>query len=839
MNLKGKLLFGIVPIIVITTLSLGFVAYSQLGRQKEQDKVQQLRLVIEQVSMRTNAFVKDANASINILSKSNQILRYVTIQGNERRKARLLPALNELFTTYQNQYPEYSEIQLFTKEGEDSCSKLALPYSGNLSPKASTQFCEHMVSNKLESHSSFISDSELGQAAFVFGRRIEIRNPYEPSDDDVSMLRGYLVVTADAKEFGASAIRFNKAQAKSYFLLTNEGRFVFHSDKDRIGTVVPSAQKLLRSAKVVAESERIFDQKDKLLSTTFDGYDALYEAKVLHNNLVLVGILPIAAFREVQLKLAMIVALVTLVAILVTTLTLWATLKALVLSPIRKLQEISEAIGDRRSVLPANSVRKDEIGQLEKSFYDMNAKLDSSMAEIEKSHEHIEQLAYVDSLTGLPNRRRFISLLDDAIEKANTTGISYKIAIYFIDVDDFKRVNDLLGHDAGNLLLQEISKRLTTVVSATNTQTSLVESAVVGRIGGDEFVLMVPGLTNESETFEVADDVLTVFGLPIFIDNQQFTMAASIGAAMYPDHGESVNELLKSADTAMYEVKLTNKNGYCLFNTEMTYKVENKAQLEYDLRHAIKRKEIYLVYQPQVGTFEEETVGFETLIRWNHPEKGNIPPTEFIPIVEEFGLIGTYGFWVLDQACAQWRQWSNEGIAPTRVAVNVSPLQLSQVNLKEQVEQVLERYNMPACALEIELTESCIIEAPTQVINTIEELRKLGTRVALDDFGTGYSSLSALAMLPIDTIKLDRSFISDISEDSKNGRIVSAVLSLANALELESVAEGVETESEQLFLKQNNCDVLQGYLLSRPLDVESATKWLRSRASDKDYNKAA
>lgn len=202
-------------------------------------------------------------------------------------------------------------------------------------------------------------------------------------------------------------------------------------------------------------------------------------------------------------------------------------------------------------------------------------------------------------------------------------------------------------------------------------------------------------------------------------------------------------------------------------------------------------------------------------------------------------MIGKYGHWVMNEACAQWKQWSNEGIAPPRIAVNVSPRQLSQGNLREQVEQVLDQYEMPASALEIELTESCIIEAPAQVIDTINELRKLGTRVALDDFGTGYSSLSALAILPIDTIKLDRSFISDISEDSKNGRIVTAVLSLANALELESVAEGVETDSEQVFLEKNNCHVLQGYLLSRPLEVESATQWLQSHASDNDDYKAA
>ncbi len=839
MNLKGKLLFGIVPIIVITTLSLGIVAYSQLGRQKEQVLVQQLGLVIEQVSMRTNAFVKDANASINLLSKSNQILRYITVQGDSKRKARILPALDELFATYQNQYPQYTEIQLFTGDGELSCSKLPLPYSGNLSPMASTRFCEHMVSNKLESYSTFVSDSDLKQSAFVFGRRIELRNPYEPSDDNVSMLRGYLVVTADAKEFGAAAIRYNKAQSKSYFLLTQEGRFVFHSDRNRIGTIAPSAQKLVSSANIVAGNEKIFDQPEELLRTKFDGYDALFKSKILHNNLVLVGVLPIAEFDQAQLRLAKSVTLVTLVAILVTTLTMWATLRALVLSPIKKLQDIAVAIGDREHVMPAKSTRKDEIGQLEQSFYDMSAKLDNSMDELQKSHEHIEQLAFVDSLTGLPNRRRFISLLEDAITESNKMKSSSKIAIYFIDVDDFKRVNDLLGHDAGNVLLQEISKRLTTVVSSTNENNKSKVSAIVGRIGGDEFVLMVPGLLSESDVTEIADDVQTVFSLPIFIENQQFTMGASIGAAMYPDHGENVNELLKSADTAMYEVKLTNKNGYCLFNTDMTYKVENKAQLEYDLRHAILRKEIYLVYQPQLGTLEGNTVGLEALIRWNHSEKGNIPPSDFIPIVEEFGLIGQYGYWVLDEACAQWKKWSDEGIAPPRVAVNVSPLQLSQVNLREQVEQVLYKYNMPANALEIELTESSIIEAPTEVIDTIEELRTLGVRVALDDFGTGYSSLSALAILPIDTIKLDRSFISDISEESKNGRIVTAVLSLANDLDIESIAEGVETESEQLFLKKGNCDVLQGYLLSRPMDVESTTKWLNSRATTNDANRAA
>lgn len=263
----------------------------------------------------------------------------------------------------------------------------------------------------------------------------------------------------------------------------------------------------------------------------------------------------------------------------------------------------------------------------------MSAKLDNSMAEIQKSHEHIEELAFVDSLTGLPNRRRFIKLLEEAILESERIDSSKKIAVYFIDVDDFKRVNDLLGHDAGNILLQEFSKRLKEVVRSTNSQINAIDSAVVSRISGDEFVLVVPELATESDAAKVADDIRSAFNLPIFIGEQQFTMTASIGAAMYPDHGENVNQLLKSADTAMYEVKLTNKNGYCLFNSEMTYKVENKAQLEYDLRNAISRDEIYLVYQPQVSMVNGKTVGFETLIRWNHTEKGNIPrPSLFLSL---------------------------------------------------------------------------------------------------------------------------------------------------------------------------------------------------------------
>ncbi|MBX2885416.1 MAG: EAL domain-containing protein [Granulosicoccus sp.] len=836
MNLKGKLLLGIVPIIVISILVLGALAYAKLGQQQEHDLIRLLGLVSEKVALQSDSSISASNATLNLLSKSNHIQRYIAAHNSEILKSRLVPGIETLFATYREQFPEVSEIQLFTSGADGACTQTMLTPLNWFTRKASTQICREMQERNYSSYGRFFNDTNTHESAFMYGRTIALENPDSNAQEN---LTATLVITADAKKFGDSVIRHGMGSGAFYFLTDKFGRYVFHKDQNKLGTEASAAKTLIK----IQHTEFHHVMHEKLHGMTlihdFDGYPVLAHTRSLHENLLFVAILPLSEFDVAYHKIAPVVILVSLGAILLVTVLLWAALNMLVISPIKELERAAIAFGNGNFEPRFNQTRSDEIGQLQDTFYNMSKKLISSMSEVRSTHEHVKLLAFTDSLTGLPNRRQFLDLLDESIDSSKTNATANKIAVFFLDLDEFKRINDLLGHEAGDELLRVAGNRL---VQATTEVGQLIGNnrpAVVGRIGGDEFVIFVSDLSQDKHALDYAKAMQSTLENPIAIRKQHFTVGASIGIAIYPDHGSDANSVLKSADTAMYDIKLTHKNGFRLFCSEMADQVEEKAQLEFDLRHAIKKNELHLVYQPQICAHTKKVIGVEALLRWTHATRGNIPPDIFIPIAEEFGLIGVIGRWVLTEVCSQWKIWFDQGIAPLRVAVNVSQRQLAEMDLNEQVRSALVQFDLPRNTLEIEVTESCMMQAPAQIVETIEQLRQSGVRIALDDFGTGYSSLAVLATLPIDTIKLDRSFVTGVSEKSCNGSIVSAVLKLAGDLDLETVAEGVETEAEMVFLQSRNCDVLQGYLLSRPMDKTDTAKWLYERSLVLPDRKAA
>ncbi|NCF11706.1 MAG: EAL domain-containing protein, partial [Gammaproteobacteria bacterium] len=439
----------------------------------------------------------------------------------------------------------------------------------------------------------------------------------------------------------------------------------------------------------------------------------------------------------------------------------------------------------------------------------------SDISERKESEQKIRALAYYDALTGLPNRRLFQDRLSLALPQMRRH--QQQLAVMFIDLDLFKRINDTLGHDVGDEVLIEMAKRLKACVR---------ESDTVSRMGGDEFTILQPEIKDPSNSLQLASRIVASLREPFISGDRELYVTSSVGIAIYPDDGETPEELTKNADTAMYRAKELGRNNYQLYTDAMNTASVERLTMENHLRHAIEREELDLNYQVKVDLVSQQTIGVEALLRWNSAEVGLVSPADFIPLAEANGMILPIGEWVLKRACMQAREWLDRGLPEIHVAVNVSSRQLHQDDLVETVIRTLGETGFEARCLEIELTESMLMENIAEVEPKLHRLRDLGVRIGIDDFGTGYSSLAYLKRLPIDTLKIDVSFIRDIPEDADDAEIVAAIIAMAHRLDLEVVAEGVEREEQVRFLRTLGCDQIQGYLVGRPLSAENIVSLL-------------
>ena len=433
----------------------------------------------------------------------------------------------------------------------------------------------------------------------------------------------------------------------------------------------------------------------------------------------------------------------------------------------------------------------------------------------------IEHLAYHDSLTGLPNRAMLMDRLGQALSQAQR--LDQQVAVLFIDLDRFKIVNDSLGHPVGDQLLQEIARRL---------RASLRDNDTVARVGGDEFQVVVGNVAGASDAARIAEKLMRVLGEPFVLEGQELHVTASLGVSLFPRDGASGELLLKYADIALYEAKGEGRNAYRFFSPEMNAQAHGRLRLENDLRRAVERHELELHYQPQLDLGTGEVCAVEALVRWRHPVRGLVLPNAFIPMAEETGLVMGIGEWVLNEACRQVAQWQREGLAdnlsPLRVAVNISARQLQRPGLDGAVRRALALSGLPADCLELEITESSVMLDPSHAQSVLQSLRELGVQLSIDDFGTGYSSLAYLKRLPLDRLKIDRSFIGGIPSDSDDAAIVETIIVMTHKLGLRVIAEGVETLEQQLQLVRQGCDEMQGFLLAHPVPADELPALLKT-----------
>lgn len=452
------------------------------------------------------------------------------------------------------------------------------------------------------------------------------------------------------------------------------------------------------------------------------------------------------------------------------------------------------------------------------------------------AEEQIHNLAYYDLVTGLPNRAHLYDMI--ALAQSRCLKQSTRFALLFLDLDHFKQVNDTLGHNAGDLLLRQVSSRLKQAtrqrasVNAKQLETTKSNKETIARLGGDEFVVLVDYVDRIEDAAYVARRICKTLSNSFNLDGNEVSITTTIGISLFPDDGNSADKLLKHADVAMYHAKEQGRNGYQFYSQSIHQLALERFAMERDLRKTIETSGLHLEYQPKVALKSGDVTGLEALVRWVHPERGRVNPADFIPLAEETGLIVPLGEWVLLTACEQMVEWIEAGIPPFIMAVNCSAIQLVRTDMASVIREALESTGLNPAYLEIELTESLLMQNVEEGIVILQALKDLGLHVSIDDFGTGFSSLSYLKRLPVDKLKIDQSFIKDLTTDPGDAAIVTSMITLAHNLDLTVIAEGVENAEQLGFLRAERCDEVQGYLISKPMPGEEFADWMNARLED-------
>ena len=549
-----------------------------------------------------------------------------------------------------------------------------------------------------------------------------------------------------------------------------------------------------------------------------DGEDGLIrlEFPIVHNEVqlgrFLVGISKQALISESRRQLEVqVMALTALVLFL--SLSIYLAFRFSVLFPIQALISASRSVGRGQHTL-VDVKTEDELGQLATAF---NAMAEEVRMEQAKLHRQ----ANFDTLTGLPNRLMALDRINQAIRKASRS--SEKFALFFIDLDNFKSVNDSLGHAVGDELL---------VATGARVQAILRDADTVARLGGDEFLVLVPDVINELQAEEIAERLVRAISQPHVLGGRKVVARCSVGIVLFPENGDTVASLMANADNAMYQAKATGQGSAIFFTEDMNTRLRDRMQMEQDLNQALELEQFELYFQPIFDTTSQRPRGAEVLLRWRHPERGVISPAVFIPLAEATGQIVGMGDWVLEQACRCWAQWQRLGIGPEYLAINISRVQFRK-RFSRRLSELIAIYEVPPSALELEITESVLLDDHNHVAEELNSLRAVGVTLSLDDFGTGYSSLSYLKRFRFDVLKIDRSFVAGLPANPEDVSLVNAILAMAKGLGLVVVAEGVERREQLDFLAKQGCGLAQGFLLARPMDAAAYAAYLESvRASD-------
>jgi len=813
MKLRTKILLLLIPLIVVPMLAMGWIAYSELNEKSKQKAFAEMQASIDRLGGHLGLEVQTAIANIELFADHTLIKKYMLTGDEEERYGLLQGPTLRVLRSFQEAFPGYYEIRILLPDGYEDLRRTSIPALDNLTEEEEQNSLFIALQRAGDSVSSLISrNPDNGKLALFVGKPLLLRDPAIDAIGVPPTLRGYLVLTIDLDEL-ESHVSSDVIGKAGYMLVT-----------DRQGNV------LIRPETVAVEKTVLRDTldaiagrpfRDKPVNAVFNRQPSYITGIPLLDSLHLLAVLPEQEITQIRNRLALAVITIVLVTILIAASALFLVMQRLVIGPIQRLGVLSKEIGRGNLDIQSGLNSNDEIGTLAAAF-------EAMAGSIRKSDEQIRYVAYHDTLTGLPNRAMFQEYLNHVIAHARRN--REKFALLFLDVDDFKRINDTLGHETGDLLLQEVSERLSNHLRDTDYVARMggldAPDDFLARLGGDEFIILLPDISDQHAPGALAHRLIEALSQPFSMADHEIHVSASIGITLYPSDGEQGAELVKHADIAMYHAKDLGKNNYQYYLESMNSLAHERLALENKLRRALENNRLCLHYQPQVDATSGRIVGVEALLRWFDPDQGLIPPAIFIPVAENSGLILSIGEWVIKEACRQAKAWQNAGLGKIVVSVNVSGVQFARQNVPDVIEAALDESRLAPKYLEAEITESVIMDQPERAVEQLSAIKELGVNIALDDFGTGYSSFSYLHRFPIDTLKIDRSFISDICKRTEHAEIVAAIIAMSHILKLRVVAEGIEEEEQLRLLADRDCDVVQGYLFSRPLPAAEIAQLL-------------
>ncbi len=635
-------------------------------------------------------------------------------------------------------------------------------------------------------------------------------------DPDSNVIHGYVISTINAMYFKKYLSSITIGDTGYCVLLDKDGCVIYHPNSSLIGSEITS-EKL---SSLVNEYNTGTIMNNGTFEYFYDNTNQVYGYSIIPElNWVLLVKQDISDIQSVTT--IMLTVLIVICAILIVITIFFANFLARKYSaPIIALRDAMRTASDGNLTVQSNIKSNNELGELSKNFnkmlhiiktnYEdlesMHQELLSNEEQLRSNYDHIEFLAYHDTLTNLPNKLAFLDYVNAVLIGS---GIDEKIhAVYFVDLDNFKTINDTLGHEYGDTLLVKTAQLLSSIIG---------NNGMLARAGGDEFLLFKEDITSKEAAVDFASQIIECFRNPLDLDGEIVYVSMSIGISIYPENGQSPKILIKNSDIAMYKSKDTGKNKFTLFDTKMEEELHRNTLVLEVLRSAIENQDIYIQYQPLIELETNNIIGFEALMRIRNERLGQISPSEFIPIAEESGLITELSSWLIREACKFDMELIDLGFKPRPVSVNISSVQINRPGFISMLSEILYETQLPPQCLELEITESTLVSSIMDATKLLSNLQELGVRVSLDDFGTGYSSLNYLTKMPIDTLKIDKSFIDNICTCEKDAQIAESIIQLAHGLDIKVVAEGVESEDQLAVLRGKHCDIIQGYIFSPPL----------------------
>jgi diguanylate cyclase (GGDEF)-like protein len=771
---------------------------------------QHLQRTAETSKIGLDAMIQTQRIEVSLLSVQEE-LREAVKQSNQIGK-QPSATVNELLESRHHLYKDCALISLYNIKNEviassdpaiigtDTGSELTLTYMfATKNIAVGVNSLKPLMKGDIVSHSI-----EIGSPIF---------------DTDKNVILGYIVSTVDTSYFGNLLGSISIGKSGFGFLIDGNGTFLYHPESELIGTTVQAD----RLSQLIHNYNKGLITQSGTFEYYYDNSRQLYGYSILPDlNWVLMvqqDLSEVHALTNIMLSLLLFIIIILLIIIIIFA----NILAKKFCAPIISLRDAMRIASDGNLTVQSNIKSNNELGELSKNFNKMLHIIKTNYEDLESMHEellsneeqlrsnydHIEFLAYHDTLTNLPNKLAFLDYMNAILICAPLEQTTH--AIYFVDLDNFKTVNDTLGHEYGDALLVKTAQLLNSIIDNTG---------MLARAGGDEFLIFKENVGSKENAVDFASLILDRFKTPLNLDGEIVYVSMSIGIAIYPENGISPNALIKNADIAMYKSKDTGKNKFTLFDSKMEEELNRNTLIVEVLRNAIDNKEVYIQYQPLMELVTNNVVGFEALMRIRSERLGSIAPSEFIPIAEESGLIIELSSWLLKEACSFNKSLIDIGITPRLVSVNISSVQINRPGFVALLSKILEETKLPPQYLELEITESTLVSSLMDANQLLTNLQELGVKVSLDDFGTGYSSLNYLTKMPINTLKIDKSFIDNICYSEKDSYIAESIIQLAHSLDIRVVAEGVENEDQLLLLRSKFCDIIQGYIFSTPLYPE-------------------